>query len=239
MTIKYLVLLAVSLCLASATPTSSSSGSSDLQLAMTLATQLMKNEDLQARAMDQALQMIAPTVHNIQKRAIEAIGPQARALIPVEFSLAGLTLFGTFKLAVMLVGAIFWATTLIPAVFSFLGITVPPLPFRSLSDEFSKLNYEVIARSIDTIHQKSHLLDLKEEQCKEKVICEVGEFVGARYPSVRFYLKKLGSFDKLILGDQYVLAMVKGMNHSNCTHVYSKCSRSPLAVLNEIVDTFR
>ena len=214
----------------------------DLQLAMSLASQALGNEKLRTRVVRHALQALAPQVHGISKRAVQALAPHARALIPAEFSLAGLTLLGTFKAAVMLLGSVFFASSFLPALFAFFGLSSPPLAFRSLTDsvnELRKLNYDVVARSLDAIQKKSYLLDIREESCKDRAICEVGEFVGDKYPSVAFWLQNLGGYDKLLLGDQYALAMVKGMKQQSCARLFPKCRQSPFSTWNEIVEKFR
>ena len=216
--------------------------SDEMDLVVSLASQVMSNEKLRGRAVNHALQALAPQAHHISKRAVEVLAPHARALIPVEWSLAGITLFGTFKAAVMFLGGIFFASSFLPSLLGFLGLSAPVLPFRSLTDsmnELKKLNYDLVARSIDTIQKKSYLLDIGEEACKDRAICEVGEFVAARYPSVAFWLQNLGGFDKLILGDQYALAMVKGMKHQSCARLFPKCRQSPFTTWNEIVEKLR
>lgn len=235
-------MLAIATVLSTPVASESEEESSELQLAMSIATQVMSNEKMRARAMNHALQLVAPHAHSITKRAVDTIAPHARALIPASFSLAGLTLFATFKAAVMFLGAVFFTSTFLPSLLSFMGVVAPPLPFRSLSDsmnELKKLNYDLVARSIDTIQKKSYLLDISEEACKDRAICEVGEFVGSKYPTVAFWLQNLGGFDKLLIGDQYSLAMVKGIKNQNCSRLFPKCSHSPFTTWNEIVEKFR
>lgn len=142
----------------------------------------------------------------------------------------------------MFLGTVFFATTYLPAVASFLGLITPAIPFRSITEsmnELKKMNYDMVARSIDTIQKKSYLLDFREESCKNRAICEVGEFVGENYPTVAFWLQNMAGFDKLILGDQYSLSMIKGMKHQNCTRLFPKCSHSPYTTLNEIVQKLK
>ena len=184
--------------------------------------------------------------HNMQKRAVDFMERHARALIPAEFSLATLGLFGTFKAVIIALGAMFAFSTFIPAVLGFLGISAPILPpIRSIPDSLNEVNY-MVARSINElgstigkIQNKTYLLELEGEECRDRAICEVGKFLGQSYPSVSTWLKNLGGFDKLILGDQFSLAMVKGMRSQECQHLYPKCKRNPFHNWYEIAEKFR
>ena len=193
-------------------------------------------------AMFSSLAKTALTNHSVQKRAVEMLEKHARALIPADFSLVGLGLFGTFKAAIIALGAMFAASSLLPAILGFLGLTVPIVHIRSLSDSLNEVNY-MVSRSINdfsnNIQNKSYLLELDGEECRDRAICEVGKFVGRTYPSISFWLQKLGGFDKLILGDQYSLSLVKGMRHQKCEHLFPKCKRNPFANWSEIADKFR
>lgn len=222
-----LLFAAVSCFTSLSVPESSSSSGADGSLELEMITSLAKT---------------ALYNHNIQKRAVELVERQARALIPAEFSLAGLGLFGTFKAVIIALGTIFAFGTFLPAVLSFLGIASPVLPIRSLSDSMNEVNY-IVARSINdlgsTIQNKSYFLELDGPECRDRAICEVGKFVGRSYPSISIWLQRLGGFDKLILGDQYSLAMVKGIRQQKCEHLYSQCKRDPFATWTEIAEKFR
>lgn len=179
--------------------------------------------------------------HVIRKRAVDLVqtwAPKARALIPVELSLAGLTLFGTFKAAVLFLASIFIGSSLLPAILNFLGIPAAAVPFRSLEDSV-KNQYQIVARSLETLEKKQYLLDVSGEDCDQRMLCEIGDFVGGKYPSVSNWLQKLGGFDKLILGDQYSLSLLKGVKQQKCDKAYPKCQRSPFWKWNEIADNFR
>lgn len=192
--------------------------------------------------MIRSLAKTALSNHNIQKRAVDLVERHARALIPVEFSLAGLGLFGTFKAVIIALGAMFVASSLLPALLTFIGISAPIVPLKSLSEGVNEVNY-IVARSLNdfgsNIHNKSYLLELEGEGCRERAICDVGRFVGRSYPSISFWLQKLGGFDKLILGDQYSLSMLKGMRQQKCEQLYPRCKQDPFATWNEIVEKFR
>lgn len=224
--------------------TETESESSELDLALSVATSVLQNEKLRSRVIGQAVQMVSqhPEVHRISKRATEVLAPTARLLFPAGPVLAGITLFGSFKAAVMLLGSVFFATTFMPSIASSFGLVAPAIPFRSLTESMNELrnvNYETVARSLDTLQKKSYLLDLQEEPCKNRAICEVGEFVAENYPTVTFWLQNMAGIDKLILGDQYSLSMIKGMKHQNCTRLFPKCSQDTYPTLNEIVQKLK
>ena len=206
--------------------------SMDFDTMKDLASIALKNHHVRKRAIDSALAYIKPLLPN--KESVFAMTARA-----TPSALAAITLYGTFKFAVVVLAAFYCVTTFFPAFFSLFGI--PARSLGNIENEIRSITYDkIVARSLDTIKKKSFLLDLEDGSCKDRAICEVGSFISDKFPSVTYWITGLGAADNLVFGDQFTLAMMKGMkNRNSCAHSYPKCKRSPFSTWNEIAEKFR
>ncbi len=159
----------------------------------------------------------------------------ARALAGFEFfsnpvqALLGATLLGSFKIGLFIVSTLWIISSFFPGFIGGLGLA-SPLLFRSLTEGVSELknfDYELVTRSLRSFPDMSFdALNVKGTECRSRAICEVGEFVASKFPTVASYMKSLG--DKFSLSDEYASAMVKGMSEMNCGRIYASCTSSPL-----------
>lgn len=164
--------------------------------------------------------------NDFKSRAVKSFPDPVRAL-------AELTLFGAFKLGFFVISGLIILSGFFPSILA--GITGPFL-VRSVSENISELrnlNYEMVARSIRTLPEKSfEALDVKGEDCKARAVCEVGEY-GARFlPSGAQYVRAFGS--KLNFGDKYLTALIKGLSKIDCAQAYRSCSQSPFKKLSNL-----
>jgi len=182
-----------------------------------------KSEDEPKSTLSQALAIIDMfSKFNDQKaRALSALSDPLSAL-------AEITLLGALKIGFFLISGLFVLTGIFPVFFGALGISTPFL-FRSITDSVSELrnlNYEVVARSIRSLPEKSfEALDVKGDDCRSRAICEVGEYVAKKMPSVSGYVKILG--DRFSFNDKYLVAAVKGMSKADCAKSFVTCPTSP------------
>lgn len=204
----------------------------DLDTMKDIASFAMKNHHVRKRAIESAMQYIQPFLPN--RESVFAMTARA-----TPSALAAVTLYGTFKLAVVVLAAFYCVTAFFPAFFSLFGI--PARSLGNIENEIRSFTYDtVVARSIDTIKKKSFFLELQEKSCKDRAICEVGSYISDKFPTVSYWISGLGAADSLLMGDQFTLAMMKGMKNPNsCVESYPKCKRSPFSTWNEIAEKLR
>jgi hypothetical protein len=220
------ILLSVMAIVSAAAVSSSESDGSDLQIK--LLTSMAKTA-----LMD----------HNVQKRAVEYLHRNAKALIPAELSLGAIGLFGTFKAVIIALATIFSFTTFLPAVAGLLGLTFTApgiVPMRSLDG----VHY-VVSRSVNefqhTIQNKTYFLDIDGPDCKERAMCEVGEFV-ATLPFISNWLAAIGSFEQVIFNEKFNsfhdAPFVKGLRNQVCSREFSNCKKDPFRHWKMIASNF-
>lgn len=177
----------------------------------------------------------------LKKRAIDSVvglitqssASTGRSLIPLGTdlfaALAGLTLFGAFKLGLLIVSSFYLLSSFFPGVLAFFGLSTPFF-FRSLGEgisEFKNLDYEVVARSLQSLPDKSFdALSIKGIECRARAICEIGEFMGKKFPTVAGWIGKIGD-NRFMMGDKYTTAMMKGIKSGDCATAFISCSNSP------------
>lgn len=207
-------------------------GSMDFDTMKDLASIAMKSHSVRKRAVESAIQYIKPFLPT--KESMFAMTARA-----TPSALAAVTLYGTFKFAVVVLAAFYCVTTFFPAFFSLFGI--PARSLTNMENEIRSITYDtVIARSFDTIKKKSFFLDLQDNSCKNRAICEVGSYITDKFPTVSYWISGLGAVDNLIAGDQFTLAMMKGMKNPNsCADSYPKCKNSPFSRWNEVAGLLR
>jgi len=187
--------------------------------------------------------------HSIKKRALDTVVSmisgdfKARTLAwPAGLmpALAGITIIGAFKIASLFVASFFLLTSFFPSILGMAGITSPFL-FRSIADgvgELKNMNYEVVARSLTAIPEKSFdALDIKGTECRARAICEMGDLMAEKFPSVAGWVRMVG--DNFALGDKYTVAMLKGMKKLDCGITFSSCTSSPFKKWSTISSIFR
>ena len=195
------------------------------------------------------------TDHHVRKRAIESLVEYAEphiknsqlmttGRVAVSSVLATITLYGTFKFAIVLLGAFYAFSTFFPALFGFLGIPLPMMPaFRNVKqvvDEMNAVNMNIVARSLDTVQRKAFFLELEGPECTDRAVCELGSILETGFPSVAYWIKGLGAFDKLVMGDKYSLALMKGIKgQRNCSETYKSCPKSPFTTWRDIYQKLR
>ncbi|KAI1303008.1 hypothetical protein HDE_02394 [Halotydeus destructor] len=199
------------------------------------------------------------TSHSIRKRAIDtAIGylmsdSQDRqskrsfdlgllvSQLPV--ALAGLTIIGAFKIAIIILSTFYAITAVFPSVLGLMGLTVMPITFRSVSNsivDLKNLNYELVTQSLSTLPDKSfEALDIREAECKTRAICEMGSTLRTQFPTVATCIESLGEKFAPLIGDKYIHALVKGTQRLDCGISYSKCPTSPFQRWTDIAAVFR
>jgi len=180
--------------------------------------------------------------HYVKKRAIDSVygflsqtsSSEQRSLLP--FPLGGLfnalttiTFFGAFKLGFLII-ATFWAiTSIFPGVLSLFGLSSPFL-IRSLEEgvgELRNLDYQVVARSLSSLPERSFdALSIKGVECRSRAVCEMGDFMARKFPTVAAWIKTAG--DKFMVNDKYAAAMMKGMSQTiDCSASFDACPHSP------------
>lgn len=193
--------------------------------------------------------------HNIRKRAVDLVVDHIKphvnttalfsGRLAVSSVLATVTLYSAFKFTVVVLGVFYAVQTFFPALFGFFGIPImgPTFGFRSVKDvlkDVNEINYNIVARSIDTVSRKSFFLDIQGPECSDRAVCEIGSILETSFPSVTYWIKGLGAFDKLILGDQYSLALMKGMKgFKHCSETYRACPKSPFSTWKDIYHKLR
>lgn len=207
-------------------------GSMDFDTMKDLASIAMKSHHVRKRAIETAIQYIKPFLPS--KESMYSMTARA-----TPSALAAVTLYGTFKFAVVVLAAFYCVTTFFPAFFSLFGI--PARSLTNMENEIRSITYDtVIARSFDTIKKKSFFLDLQDNSCKNRAICEVGSYITDKFPTVSYWISGLGAVDNLIAGDQFTLSMMKGMKNPNsCADSYPKCKNSPFSRWNEVAGLLR
>lgn len=206
----------------------------DVQLALlkSVSTALLSDKKIQKRAWTHLSELLQTKIF-----------PTFKSLIPSDFSLENLNLMSSLKLAALVLSSLFAFSSLLSPLVS-VRLTDSFQQMRSLSDgvdEMTKLNYDLLSKSIDSIKSKNFLVELKGPSCRERAICEVGEFVSVRYPRVFNWMENTltGTLEQFILVDQYILSMLKGLKKQNCTMSYSQCARSPFHKWTEILSKFQ
>lgn len=209
----------------------------DVQLALikSVSSALLADQKIQKRAWTH----LSEFVHS-------KVLPGLRSLIPSDFSIQNVNLVSSLKLAALLLSSLLALSSLLSPVFSgvVLSDSMALGQVRSLTegvDELTKLNYELLSKSIDSIKSKNFLIELRGPSCHERAICEVGEFVSVRYPKVHEWMEKTltGALEQFILADQYLLSMLKGLKKHNCTISYNQCTKSPFHTWTEILAKFQ
>lgn len=211
-----------------------------IMVASVICAQIAEHRSADPEDDDEMRQLVSLATKRVARSIMNRSLSQARAFLPFSLinplhMIAGLTLFGAFKLSLLLVSGFWVLTTMFPSVLSFLGISSPFL-FRSLTDisELKSLNYEVVARSLQSLPDKSfELLKVEEGDCRSRAICEVGEFMASSFPTFCSYLGSLG--DKFHNNDTYAVALMKGINQpADCTTAFSSCPVSPIKKLTNL-----
>lgn len=173
--------------------------------------------------------------HSMVKRDIgdftsRTIGGFSVLLTGGYYGLAGLTILAAFKLAIVMMATFYLASSLFPSLF---GISLLPFTFRSLPSvgDFKNVDYlsraQLMARSISSLPEKSfEYLDIKENDCRARAVCEMGEFMADKIPSTASWVQEVG--DKFMFNEKYTTALIKGIKKVDCGATYNLCPISPL-----------
>ncbi|XP_076343998.1 uncharacterized protein LOC143243977 isoform X2 [Tachypleus tridentatus] len=103
--------------------------------------------------------------------------------------------------------------------------------FRSLGDAVSKIEVGRMIRALeaaDLPETSFNYLDIKEPDCRRRAVCEAGEMMAKRFPTiVRYFGISLSVFPGM---KKYAEALLNGANtnHTQCQLQYPTCSYSPL-----------
>lgn len=189
--------------------------------------------------------------HKVQKRAWthlkellnQKIIPLIKSMLPKDFKLESINVSTSLKLIAFVLSSLFAMSSLIRPILPNIALTSSIEQMRSLTDgvdELTKLNYDLLSKSIDSIRSKNFLIEMKGPSCHERAICEVGEFVSIRYPRVYDWMQSTltGTLEQFIIADQYIISMLKGLKQHNCTVSYNQCAKSPFHTWSEILSKF-
>ena len=187
-----------------------------------------EEEDNQHNPLHQAMAVfdMISKINDIKGRAVKSFPDPIKAL-------AELTLFGAFKLGFFLLSGVIVLSGLFPSFLATFGISGPFL-LRSVSENISELkglNYEMVARSIRALPEKSfEALDVKGEECRSRAVCEIGSYGSRAIPSITGYVRAIGN--KFNFSEKYLVAIIKGLSKVDCAQAYRSCTESPFKKLS-------
>lgn len=203
-----------------------------LTLLKSVSTALLSDQKVQKKAWTHLKQMLN-----------QKIIPLIKSMIPKDFSLENMNVSTSLKIVAVLISSLYAVSTLLRPLLPNVHLTSSMEQMRSLTDgvdELTKLNYDLLSKSIDSIRNKNFLIEMKGPSCHERAICEVGEFVSIRYPRVYDWMQSTltGTLEQFIIADQYIISMLKGLKKHNCTISYNQCAKSPFHTWSEILSKF-
>ncbi|XP_054169008.1 uncharacterized protein LOC128966200 [Oppia nitens] len=152
---------------------------------------------------------------------------------PVQ-ALAELSLFGAIKLGVVLLSGLVLLGAMFPTVMAAYGLSLPLL-IRSLNngmDDMKHMDYETVALSMRSLPEKAfQALDIQEEDCRSRAVCEIGQYGAQLFPTAASYARAFGT--RLPFSQKYLMAIVKGLTtKTDCSVTFRKCQESPFKKLS-------
>ena len=101
-------------------------------------------------------------------------------------------------------------------------------------DSFHSIDYEMISNSIRAVPEKSFkILAIRDDECKSRAMCEVGQYVGQYFPKVSTWIR-IGA-EQLRTKDSNSKAIMRGLGWADCD--YSACPRSPFKKIHQLYNS--
>lgn len=150
---------------------------------------------------------------------------------PLTFATT-IMVYGLIKVISFMVSAFFYVSSMVAPWWQ--QNTTSSIPLIDLYT-LQNIDYNIISNSINSVPEKSFkLLDIREDECKSRAMCEVGELVRKYFPQIGVYVRL--ATERLDLRDIYTTAMLRGVGWTDCDSTYGRCSKSPFKKFHRILN---
>lgn len=147
---------------------------------------------------------------------------------PLTF-VSTIAVYGFIKAVSLLVSGFLYVSSLIAPNSA---ASIPMLDLYSLQN----IDYNIVSNSISSVPEKSfRLFDIRDEECKSRAMCEVGEMVRRYLPQIGVYVRL--ATERLDLKDIYTAAMLRGIGWTDCDSAYGQCGKSPFKKFHRIINS--
>lgn len=101
-------------------------------------------------------------------------------------------------------------------------------------DSLNSIDYEFISNSVRMVPEHSfRLLDIKEEPCKSRAMCEIGQYIHSYWPHFAAYIRL--AMERLNVRDTNFGSILRGLGWADCDQKFRQsCNRSPFNKFHQI-----
>lgn len=188
-----------------------------------------------ASSIDSAINMIdlvtllSTRGNEVYQAATKLASKNGVATDPIT-AIPSIIIYGAIKLVSYLVSLFIYFSSLITPWQLDPNAKISFIDLESLHN----IDYEIISNSVRSVPERSfRFLDIREEECKSRAMCEIGEQIHSYWPRVATYIRL--AVEQLNVNDSNVGSTLRGLGWADCGSVFQeKCPRSPFAKFVQI-----
>lgn len=173
--------------------------------------------------------MLSTRGNEVYQAATKLASKNGVAMDPIT-AIPSIIIYGAIKFVSYLVSLFIYFSSLITPWQLDPNAKISFIDLESLHN----IDYEIISNSVRSVPERSfRLLDIREEECKSRAMCEIGEQIHSYWPRVATYIRL--AVEQLNVNDSNVGSTLRGLGWADCGSVFQdKCPRSPFAKFFQI-----
>ncbi|XP_046910565.2 uncharacterized protein LOC124491894 [Dermatophagoides farinae] len=156
---------------------------------------------------------------------------------PITF-IPSIIIYGAIKIVSYLVSTFIYASSLIAPWQMDPNAKISFIDLESLNN----IDYDTISNSVRSVPERSFkLLDIREEECKSRAMCEIGQHIHSYWPRVATYIRLAVDQLNVASDDNNTMAMLRGLGWADCEETFrqSQCQRSPFRKFYQILTSLQ
>lgn len=156
---------------------------------------------------------------------------------PITF-IPSIIVYGAIKMISFLVSGFIYTSSLIAPWQIDPNAKISFIDLESLHN----IDYDTISNSIRSVPERSFkLLDIREEECKSRAMCEIGEKINSYWPRLATYIRLAVEQLNVASDDNNTMAMLRGLGWADCDETFrqSQCQRSPFKKFYQILTSLQ